>query len=129
MQVCRNVYISNITCHHLPKYFQVIEEKHLTKVLVLRREKHHKSVFSFDKGCKLGPSIFEEWKKNIFSFVEYIFFAPDEGVYGGIADEGAQNVLTNIMIFKFTVLRLVIYSVSDTILEQFGHFFINLGCI
>ena len=31
------------------------------------------------------------------------------------------------MIFKFIVLRLIIYSVSGTILERFGDFLINLG--
>ena len=31
------------------------------------------------------------------------------------------------MIFKFIVLRLIIYSVSGNILERFGHFLINLG--
>ena len=104
----------------MPKYFQVSDEKHPNNhILVLKRAKYHTSVFSYDKGCYLSPSIFEEWKKNISSFVEYIFFAPDEG---SIADGGAQNVWTNILIFKFVVHRLVIYSVLGTILEQFGHF-------
>ena len=70
----------------------------------------------------MGRSIFEEWKKNIFSFAEYILFAPDEGFYCWIAGGGAQNVRANILIFKLIVLRLVIYSVWGTILEQFGHF-------
>ena len=30
-QVLRNVYILNITCHHMPKYFQVSVEKHPNK--------------------------------------------------------------------------------------------------
>ena len=33
---------------------------------------------------------------------------------------------SSILIFKVIVLRLVIYSASDTILEQFGHFFYRL---
>ena len=50
LQVLRNAYILNITCHHMPKYFQVSDEKHLNKhILVLRRVKHHTSVFSYDK--------------------------------------------------------------------------------
>ena len=38
-------------------------------------------------------------------------------------------MLTNILIFKFMVIWLAIYSVSGTILEGFGHFFIDLGYI
>ena len=46
------IYILNITCHHMPKYFQVSGKKHPNKhILVLRYTKHHKSVFSYDKGC------------------------------------------------------------------------------
>ena len=63
-------------------------------------------ILSYDKGCYLGPSIFEEWNKNIFSFVEYNFFAPDEGFCCWIAGGGAQNVWTNILIFEFIVFRL-----------------------
>ena len=55
-----------------------------------------------------------------------MFFAPDEGnFYCWIAGGGVQDVWTNILIFKFTVLRL--YSVSDTILEGFGHILSILG--
>ena len=124
MQVVTNVYILNITCHHTPKYVQVSDKKHPNKhILVPRRAKHHTLTFSCDKDCEHGPSIFEEWKKNIFSFVEYIFFAPAEGFCCSIADGGAQYVWTNILIFKFIVLRLVIYSMSGTILERFGQIF------
>ena len=49
--------------------------------------------------------------------MENIFFAPDQGFYCWIAGGGAQNVWTNILIFQFIVLRLVLYSVSGTILE------------
>ena len=36
----------------MPKYFQVSDEKHSDKyVLVLRCAKHHTLVFSYDKGC------------------------------------------------------------------------------
>ena len=126
-QVLRNVYILNVTCHHMPKYFQVSDENHPNKhILVLRHAKHHTLAFSHDEGY-LGPSIFEEWKKNILSFAEYIFFAPDEGFFCWIAGGGAQNVWTNILIFKFIVLRLVIYSVSGT--TVIWVFFIDLGCI
>ena len=46
LQVLRNVYILNTTCHHKPKYFQVKDEKHPNKhILVLRRAKHHTLVF------------------------------------------------------------------------------------
>ena len=42
----------NITCHHMPKYFHVSDEKHPNKhILVLRHEKNSTSVFSCDKGC------------------------------------------------------------------------------
>ena len=52
LQVLRNVYILNVTCHHMPKYFRVSNEKHPNKhILVLRRAKHHTSIFSNDKGC------------------------------------------------------------------------------
>ena len=52
LQVLRNVYILNVTCHHMPKYFRVSDEKHPNKhILVLRRAKHHSSIFSNDKGC------------------------------------------------------------------------------
>ena len=37
LQVPRNVYVLNITCYHMPKYFQVSEEKNPNKhILVLR---------------------------------------------------------------------------------------------
>ena len=55
------------------------------------------------------------------------FSVPDKGFYCWAAGGGAQNVWSNIMIFKFIVLRLIIYSVSGTILERFGDFLINLG--
>ena len=54
LQVLKNVciYILNITCYHMPKYFQISEEKNPNKnILVLRGAKHHTSVFSYDKGC------------------------------------------------------------------------------
>ena len=52
LQVLKNVYILNIACHHMPKYFQVSDEKYPNKyILVLRRVKHHTSVFSYDKSC------------------------------------------------------------------------------
>ena len=41
LQVLRNVYILNMTCHHIPN-------KH---ILVLSCAKHHTSVFSYDNGC------------------------------------------------------------------------------
>ena len=41
-----------MTCHHMPKYCQVSDEKHPNKhMLVLRREKHPTLVFSYDKSC------------------------------------------------------------------------------
>ena len=52
LQVLRKVYIFNITCHHMPKYFQVSDEKHPNKhILVLRHAKHDTSSFAYDKGC------------------------------------------------------------------------------
>ena len=52
LQVLRNVYILNITCHHMPKSFQVNVEKHPNKHnVVLRHAKYHTSVYSYDKGC------------------------------------------------------------------------------
>ena len=39
----------------------------------------------------MGPSIFEEWNKNIVSFVDYILFTLDEGFYCWIADGGVKN--------------------------------------
>ena len=39
----------------------------------------------------MGHSFFEEWKEKLFTFVEYIFFAPDEGSYCWIAIGGVQN--------------------------------------
>ena len=54
LQVLRNVLLYNIilniilntTSHHKPKYFQVKDEKHPNKhILVLRRAKHHTLVF------------------------------------------------------------------------------------
>ena len=127
LQVLRNVYILNITCHHMPKYFQVSAEEHPNKhILVLRCAKHHTSVFS-----RLLTGSFNFWKikEIIFSLAEYIFFAPDEGFYCWIAGGEAQNVWTNILIFKFSVLQLVISSVSGIILQWFGHFSIDLGCM
>ena len=49
---------------------------------------------------KLGPSIFEEWSKNI----EYILFTLDEGCWK--VDVGLQNAQTNILIFKFIILQI-----------------------
>ena len=40
-----------------------------------------------------------------------MFFATDEGIYCWIAGGGVQKGWTNISIFKFIVLILVIYSV------------------
>ena len=54
LQVLGNVYILHITCHYMPKYFQVSrrDEKHPNKhILVLRHAKHHTSVFLCDKDC------------------------------------------------------------------------------
>ena len=77
----------------MPKYFHVSDEKHPNKhILVLRHEKNSTSVFSCDKGCWLGPSVYEEWKKNIFIFVEYIIFAPDKDFCCWIECRVAQNV-------------------------------------
>ena len=46
LQELTNVYILNITYHYIPKYFEVSDEKHLNKhILVLRRAKHHTSAF------------------------------------------------------------------------------------
>ena len=52
-----------------------------------------------------------------------MFFAPDEILYCLVVGGGAQHKLTNILIFKFIVLRLVIDSVFATILERLGNFF------
>ena len=38
-------------------------------------------------------------KQNIFSFVEYIFLAPDHGFCCWITGGGVQNVSANILIF------------------------------
>ena len=36
----------------MPKYFQVSDEKHPSKhMLVFRYAEHHPSAFSYDKGC------------------------------------------------------------------------------
>ena len=35
LQVLRNVYILNITCHHMPKYFQVSDEKYPNKHIIV----------------------------------------------------------------------------------------------
>ena len=52
LSLLRNVCILNITCHHMRKYFQVSDEKHPNKhILVLRHAKHRTLVFSYDKGC------------------------------------------------------------------------------
>ena len=60
----------------MPKYFQSSDVKHpKNHILVLRHAKHHIHIFSYDKGCLLGPSNFEERNKSFFSFVEYILFA------------------------------------------------------
>ena len=48
----------------------------------------------------LGPSIFEEWSKNI----KYILFTLDEGCW--IVNIGLQNAQTNILIFKFIILQI-----------------------
>ena len=77
----------------------------------------------------MGPPIIEEWNKNIFSFVEFISFAPDEGFYCWLAGRGVKNVSTNILILKFVVLRLVIYSVPGTILEWCEHNFVEFRCV
>ena len=46
LQVLRNLYVLNITCHRMPKYFQVSDKKRANKYIsVLRRAKHHTSVF------------------------------------------------------------------------------------
>ena len=64
----------------------------------------------------LGPSIFEEWNKNIFSFVEYILFTLDGGFYCWIVNEGLQNIW-NIMIFKF-IIPQINYSVLIKVLAE-----------
>ena len=45
--------------------------------------------------------------KNIFCFVEYIFFFPDKSFYCWIKGGGVQNIWTNILSFKFIVVGLV----------------------
>ena len=52
----------------MPKHFQSSDENP-PKLLVLRCAKHSTPVSLYEK----------EWNKNIFSFVEHIFFAQDEG--------------------------------------------------
>lgn len=75
-----------------------------THVLVPRRAKHHIPAFSFDKDCEVDLWIFEEWNKNILSFADNIFFAPNEGFYCWIAGGGVQNIWP---MFKFIILSLV----------------------
>ena len=65
----------------------------LKHVLILGRAKHH-SFFPYDKDFLLDPSMFEEWKRNIFSFVEEIFLVPDEGFYYWIIGGEVQIVWT-----------------------------------
>ena len=46
LQFLRNVYILNMTCHHMPKYFLVSDENYPNKdILVPRHAKDHTSVF------------------------------------------------------------------------------------
>ena len=74
--------------------FGQVSKSTLKHILVDRHAKHHRPVSWNDKGCKLSSSIFEEWKKekNIFSFVEYISFAPDVVFYCWIAGGWVQKV-------------------------------------
>ena len=54
----------------------------------------------------MGPSIFEEWNKNMFSFAEYILSTLDEDFYCWIVGGGVQNVWTNLLIFKFIIPQI-----------------------
>ena len=45
-QVLINVHMLNITCHHMPKYFQVSEENHPKKHILVLIQAKHTSVFS-----------------------------------------------------------------------------------
>ena len=64
----------------------------------------------------LGSSIFEEWNKNIFSFVGYILFTLDGGFYCWIVNGGVQNIW-NILIFKF-IIPQINYSVLIKVLAE-----------
>ena len=100
-----------------------------------------KAVFSFEKGLNrqnysssgslhtvktfsskmsdcppLGPSIFEEWNKNIFSFVGHILFTLDGGFYCWIVNGGVQNIW-NILVFKF-IIPQINYSVLIKVLAE-----------
>ena len=55
---------------------------------------------------ELGPSVFEECNKNIFSFTEYSLFTLNEGFYRWIVDGRLQNVRSNILIFKFIIPQI-----------------------
>ena len=70
LQVLKNVYILNITCHHMPKYYQVSNEKHTNKhVLVLRHARHHTSanwVLQILKNERKSFSVLQ----NIFSLLQ-----------------------------------------------------------
>ena len=94
-------------------------EKHAKKrILVVSHVKHQTPVFFFHITKAVNWVLqFLKLYKNNFSFEEYIFFASDEVFYCWVAGEWVQNMGTNILIFKFIVLRLATYSVSGTILE------------
>ena len=78
----------------------------------------------------IGPFDFWRTKKNAFSVLQNIFSLLQMKVSTAEQQvEGVQNVWINLLIFKFIVLRLVIYSVSVTILEPFVNFLIDLGYI
>ena len=123
LQVLRNICILYITCHYMPKYFQVNDRKHSNKhVLALRRAKYQTSVFSHDMAANWVLRFLKNKRKTFSVLQNIFFFAPDEGLYCRMAGGGAENMWTNILIFKFLVLGLVIYSVSSTIIERFGDF-------
>ena len=69
-QVLINVYMLNITCHHMPKYFQVSEENHPKKHILVLIQAKHTSVFSEKKQTGGSMTYFLEtlWNFLLFYF-------------------------------------------------------------
>ena len=91
--------------------FVQVSKSTLKTILVLRHGKHRTPVFFIWQRLSSSKSLSPSIVKYKIYFVKYIFFAPDEGFYYWVAGGWIQKVWTNILIFKFIVVRLVIYSV------------------